>query len=245
MSDRRENSLLFSLNELKGLEEERQAEEAAVVRAREEAQRSAREAEERRKREEEEAKVRAAEEKIRLEREEKERLAREERLRIEESERRAHVEAEARIEEARLIKETQERIKKALPYKLLAAVGGLILLVAAIVIGVVINKRIEDQKADQAKLDVIRKAEKAADDKRQAEIEEQERDTQRKIKELQSRLTTTTSEVEKKKLEDSERKTKSNSGGSRNTGKKPSSGGKIDSGDSGSSKKKDDDDSIL
>ena len=72
-------------------------------------------------------------------------------------------------------------------------------------------------------------------------IEEQERETQRKIKELQNRLNSTTSEVEKKKLEDQERKAKSNSGSSRPKSTKPS-GGKID-GDGG--KKKDDDDSIL
>jgi len=66
MSDRRENSLLFSLNELKGLEEERLADEAAAVRAREEAERRAKEDAERRIREAEEAKIRAKEEAERL-----------------------------------------------------------------------------------------------------------------------------------------------------------------------------------
>ena len=160
MADRRENSLLFSLNELKELEVQRQEEEAESKRAAEEAARRAIEDAERRKREEEEAKIRAVQDAERKERERKEQLAREEKMRIDEAERKARVEAEARIEEARLIKETQERIKKALPYKLIAMVGGAILLIAAIIAGLVIKKYIDEQNVEAAQLAAQRKAEK-------------------------------------------------------------------------------------
>ncbi|MBT8495884.1 MAG: hypothetical protein KJO07_22765 [Deltaproteobacteria bacterium] len=100
MAENRENSVLFSLRELRTIEEERiQEEKDAAKQAEEERIRQQMEAE-RRAQEEADAKRRAAEEAERLEREERERLAREERMRVE---------AQARLEQERLQKEMEIR----------------------------------------------------------------------------------------------------------------------------------------
>lgn len=108
-SDRPENSVLFSLQELRRIEDERvkaeadarraqaEAERQAEQQARDEAARRARQAEER----EEERRRRAESE--RAERE------REDRLRVEEAERRARVEGELKLKEQLLREEQRQR----------------------------------------------------------------------------------------------------------------------------------------
>ena len=104
---REENSVLFSLQELQKMEEQRVEQEKAGLRAQQEAERKAKEDAERRLRDAEEAKVRAVEDARR--REEEIRLAgeREERIRIEEGERRARIEAETRLREEQMRLEAQ------------------------------------------------------------------------------------------------------------------------------------------
>jgi hypothetical protein len=109
MSENRENSVLFSLRELRTIEEERiQEEKDAHKRAEEEKIRQQMEAE-RRAQQEAEAKRQAQEDAERREREERERLAREERMRVEAEAERARVEAQARLEQERLQKEMEIR----------------------------------------------------------------------------------------------------------------------------------------
>lgn len=131
MLERRESSLLFSLKELRHLEEDRVAEEAAELRRRDE--------EARRAREEAERRVREAAERVRLEAEaaEKRRLdeeqqrQREDQLRLEEAERRARVEAQMRLEEQRLKLEMEARVVEA-PRRS----GGLVAVAAFLAVGV-------------------------------------------------------------------------------------------------------------
>jgi hypothetical protein len=135
MAERKESSVLFSLRELRSIEEERIAEEESARRRAEEERRRAAEEAERRAREEEEARRRAIEEAERRGREELERVHREERLRVEEAERRARVEAQANLEQQRMAHEMElraEEVRRKRPTALIAiaailllAVGGL------------------------------------------------------------------------------------------------------------------------
>jgi translation initiation factor IF-2 len=95
-SDRPDNSVLFSLKELRRLEDERVKAEADARRAQAEAEQRARDEETRRTREEEERRCRADSE-------------REDRLRVEEAERRARVEGELRLRERQLLEEQRQR----------------------------------------------------------------------------------------------------------------------------------------
>jgi colicin import membrane protein len=97
-SDRPENSVLFSLKELRRLEDERVKAEADARRAQAEAERLAKT----------EAEQRARDEETRRAREEEERQ-REDRLRVEEAERRARVEGELRLRERQLLEEQRQR----------------------------------------------------------------------------------------------------------------------------------------
>ncbi|HYU15842.1 MAG TPA: hypothetical protein VEL05_07220 [Candidatus Acidoferrum sp.] len=135
MAERKESSVLFSLRELRSIEEERIAEEEAARRRADEERKRAAEDAERRVREAEEARRLAAEEAERRGREEAERHHREGRLRVEEAERRARVEAQAQLEQQRLHKEMELRAMEvqrkrptaliAVAVILLVAVGGL------------------------------------------------------------------------------------------------------------------------
>ena len=111
MAERRENSVLFSLNELRNIESDRVRGEEEAERARIEAERRAREDEIRRAKEAEEAKRRAEEDRVRRDIEEKERIVRENELRLKESERRAQIEAAAKLEQARIEAEARARIE--------------------------------------------------------------------------------------------------------------------------------------
>lgn len=132
MAERKESSVLFSLRELREIEEERiQEEQTAKKRAEEERIRAQQEAE-RRAREEEESRRRAAEDAERRAREAVESREREERLRVEEAERRARVEAQAQLEQQRMHKELEIRAieaQKKKPTWLIAVAGGLVLVV--------------------------------------------------------------------------------------------------------------------
>lgn len=132
MAERRPDSLLFSLKELRRIEDDRvkqeeddeQAKEAAAIQAKKDA--------EQRARDEEEAKRLAEEDRIRREHEEKERQTREGKLRVQEAERRARVEAEMQLQQQRLAMEMEAKSshRKSLQWKLFW-----IVLCAAIVIG--------------------------------------------------------------------------------------------------------------
>jgi len=135
MADRKESSVLFSLRELRGIEEERVAEEEQARIQAEDARRRAAEEAERKIREEEEARRRAVEEAERRGREEVERRQREERLRVEEAERRARVEAQATLEQQRLAHEMELRameVRRKRPTALIAIAAVLLLAVGGL-----------------------------------------------------------------------------------------------------------------
>src|SRR5215831_13345813 len=151
--EKRENSVLFSLRELRQIEEKRVEEEETAARSAEEARIRAKMDEERRKREEEEAKVRAVEDAERQVRDAQERRVREEQLRLQESEARARVEAQAQLDAQRLNHEMELRrheISKKRPVGLLVAAG--VLLLAIVGLGIFLyekneeNARVEREK---------------------------------------------------------------------------------------------------
>ena len=135
MAERKESSVLFSLRELRSIEEERIAEEEAARRRAEDERRRVAEEAERRVREEHEARRQAAEDAERRGRDEIDRRDREERLRVEEAERRARVEAQANLDHKRMAHEMELRameVQRKRPTALIAvavvlvlAVGGL------------------------------------------------------------------------------------------------------------------------
>jgi hypothetical protein len=124
--EKRENSVLFSLRELRSIEETRVKEEEDAAKTAEEARIRARMDEERRQREAEEAKVRAAEDVARREHEAREMRLREDALRVQETEARARAEHQANLEAHRLQQEMEIRrqeVQKKWPVWLVVAVG--------------------------------------------------------------------------------------------------------------------------
>ena len=130
MSDRRENSVLFSLKELRRIEDDRVRQEQDELAARRESERAAKEAAERAAREAEERRQREEAERIRRAEEEHQARTREDQMRLQEAERRARVEGEMRIHEERMRLEVHAKARSS-PVKavvtvavILIAVGG-------------------------------------------------------------------------------------------------------------------------
>jgi colicin import membrane protein len=108
-SDRPENSVLFSLKELRRLEDERVKAEGDARRAQAEAERRAKVEAEQRARDEETRRAREEEERRRRADSEREARQREDRLRVEEAERRARVEGELKLRAQHLLEEQRQR----------------------------------------------------------------------------------------------------------------------------------------
>src|SRR6266568_1780172 len=147
MAERRENSVLFSLNELRNIEQDRVRGEEEAEQARIEAERRAREEEIRR----------AKEERVRRDIDDKERIVRESELRLKESERRAQIEAAARLEQARIEAEARARIegKKFPTTQVVAGVVGLVVLAGSIMGYLVYN---HSQELTRTQAELTRKA---------------------------------------------------------------------------------------
>jgi len=129
MSDRRENSVLFSLKELRKIEDDRVQREQDELTARREAERSAKEAAERAARDAEDRRRREEEERVRSVEEAKQKRLREEQLRLEEAERRARVEADMQLQQERMRLEVQHRAKNS-PVKAVVGVSVVIIAIA-------------------------------------------------------------------------------------------------------------------
>ncbi len=123
-----ENSVLFSLRELRRIEDDRVKKEQDAARAKAEAERQAKEAAEQAARDAEERRVRDEAERARLAREAEEQRDREGNLRLQEAERRARVEGEMRINEERMRLEIQHK-KKHSPVKAVLGVAGVLVLI--------------------------------------------------------------------------------------------------------------------
>jgi len=129
MSDRRENSVLFSLKELRKIEDDRVQREQDELAARREAERAAKEAADRAARDLEERLRREEQERTRRAEDEKQARAREERMRLEEAERRARVEADMQLQQERMRLEVQHRAKNS-PVKAVLGVSLVIIAIA-------------------------------------------------------------------------------------------------------------------
>src|SRR5688572_681204 len=132
---KKESSVLFSLRELRGTEDERIKEEQDAARRAEEERIRAQMEAERRVREEQEAIRLAKEEQERLRREDEERVRSHENFRVEAAERRAKIEAQAALERERLAKELDERAVEAhkkRPTLLIAAAVGLLVVIVGL-----------------------------------------------------------------------------------------------------------------
>ncbi|MBK9031650.1 MAG: hypothetical protein IPL61_10000 [Myxococcales bacterium] len=169
--EKRENSVLFSLRELRTIEESRVKEEESAAVEVEQARIRARLEAERRVKEEEDAKVRAAEEAARHEREMTEMRLREEQMRIQETEARARAEHQAQLEASRLQHEMEIRrveASKKRPTWLVITVG-VAVVAAAIAIFVTVQKINAKDKADQDRRAAQAEKEKAEEAKKAAE----------------------------------------------------------------------------
>lgn len=212
--EKRENSVLFSLRELRSIEETRVKEEEDAEKAAEEARIRARMDEERRIREAEEAKQRSAEEAARREHEMREQRLREDALRVQETEARARAEHQAQLEAHRLQQEMEIRrqeVQKKWPVWLVVAVG----IFAVVTIGAVIFMVQSSNKAEQAAVAKRRADDEAAEAKKkadaaQAEKEELKRtvdsliaaseDLDRQMKESERQLEAATSQADRDKV---------------------------------------------
>jgi len=127
----RENSVLFSLNELRQIEEERISEEEMARREEEQQRIRAQQEAERRRLEEEQARIQAQQDAERMRLEEEERLRREDQMRIQEAEARARAEHQAILEQQRLAQEMalrEKEIAKKRPTWLIAVLAGVVLI---------------------------------------------------------------------------------------------------------------------
>jgi hypothetical protein len=130
MSERRENSVLFSLKELRNIEDGRVKKEKEEADARLEADRAAKAAAERAIREAEERKLREEEDRVRRIEEDKVSRVREEQMRLQEAEQRARIEGEVRLQEERLRLEVQAKTQHKSPLKAILGVTGVLVVIA-------------------------------------------------------------------------------------------------------------------
>ncbi len=198
MAERRENSVLFSLNELRNIETDRVRGEEEAERARIEAERRAREDEIRRAKEAEEAKRRAEEDRVRRDIEEKERVVRENELRLKESERRAQIEAAAKLEQARIEAEARARIegKKFPTTQVVVGVIGLVVLAGA-TMGYLVHNHSEELARQQTEM-----AQKA-DQERKALVAQQQLEQAKlnhELEELKGQLDKATNDAERAQI---------------------------------------------
>jgi colicin import membrane protein len=157
--EKRENSVLFSLRELRQIEENRVQEEEAAARSAEEARRAAQEAAERRRREEEEAKVRAERDAQLAIEQARENAEREARMKVEAHEAAERQRHQGALEQQRLQQEMELRraeVAKKRPTWMLA-----VTLIAAIgvVIAIVLIVKFQSSSDQAAENERIARAE--------------------------------------------------------------------------------------
>jgi hypothetical protein len=198
MAERRENSVLFSLRELRTIEEDRVKGEEEAEKARIAAEIRAREEAERQRREAEEAKIRAEQERVRQNELEKERIAHDAQVRLQEAERRAQIEAGTRLEQARIEADARARMdaKKFPTGMVVAGVGGLVV-VAGIVMGILVHNHNVELAQQQAELQ--RQAKLQADEIKKA-ADAQAAALKKELDGLQAALDKTQDEAERNKI---------------------------------------------
>jgi hypothetical protein len=193
MSERRENSVLFSLKELRNIEDGRVRKEKEEAAARVEAERAAKAAAERAVREAEERKIREEEDRLRRIEDEKQARVREEEMRLQEAERRARVEGEVRLQEERLRLEVQAKTQQKSPMKAILGVTGVLVIVA----GGLGYKMYSDHQAE-----IATERKKLADAQESARLAKAESDAQLAAitNQMNEKLKTAQTEAEKAQI---------------------------------------------
>ena len=160
-SEKRENSVLFSLRELRQIEENRVQEEETAVRSAEEARMRAQQEAERKRRDEEEARIKAERDHVRSIEEAKVAAEREARLRVETAEAGERARHQAALEQQRLQGEMELRraeVAKKRPTWMLAVTGFAVVATIGLVIFAIQRKNAADEADRNAEI-----AKKAAD----------------------------------------------------------------------------------
>ncbi len=163
--EKRENSVLFSLRELRQIEEKRVEEEVSAERSAEEARIRAKMEDDRRKREEEEAKVRAQEDAERRIRDEHDSKIRAEQHRLQEAETRARVDAQANLDAQRLQHEMELRrheVSKKRPVGLMVVAGVLLLAIGGL--GIFLYQKNQEANEKDAKIAQLKADQQRSDD---------------------------------------------------------------------------------
>ena len=197
MSERRENSVLVALRELRGIEDDRVKREQEETRARLDAERTAKEAAERRAREEDDVRRLAEEDRLRRGEEEKQAKIREEHLRIEDAERRARVDGEVRLQEQRMRLEIQSRAEGKSPLKAVAVVAAVLALVGG---GIVYRIQATHKEEIAAKDREAREAKEQQEIKHKAEQAEFDKKLSAIVHEMDDKLKTAKSDAERAQI---------------------------------------------
>ncbi len=168
--EKRENSVLFSLRELRQIEESRVQEEENAVRSAEEARVRALQEEERRKRAEEDARIQAERDHQRSIEEARLGAEREARMRVEAAEASERARQQAALEQQRLQQEMELRraeVAKKRPTWMLV-VTGLAVVAAVVLIFIAIEKMRESSESADSEREAKIAAQKAIDDAKEA-----------------------------------------------------------------------------
>jgi hypothetical protein len=163
MSERRENSVLFSLKELRNIEDGRVKKEREDADARLEAERAAKAATERAAREAEERQRRDEDDRLQRIEDEKEGRVREDQIRLQEAERRARVEGEVRLQEERLRLEAHAKTVHKSPLKAILGVTAVLVVIAGALGSKMYNDHqaeLNAERANSARLEAEAKAAK-------------------------------------------------------------------------------------
>ena len=196
MAEPRENSVLFSLKELRQIEDQRVKQEEEAEQARAEAERKAQEDAVRQAAEAAERKVREEQDRLHRMKEDKERQLREEQMRLEAEKHRVEVDSQRKLEEARLqaAAHATAAAKKSAPLGLILGSGGVLVVLAGVlayVLLVVVPQRDKAaQEAAERQVSAIR-----------AQFKEQQEVYEKQQQALRDQLARTTDAAEKAKLE--------------------------------------------
>jgi hypothetical protein len=211
MNDRRENSVLFALKELRRIEDTRVQKEQDEARARADAERAAKEAAEQAARDEAERMRLEIERARRAEEQAREDKTREEQLRLQESERRHRVDAEMRMNEERMRLEIQHRAKQS-PVKAMVSVA-LVLVVIGGGIGYKMYSQHQTElaakQAEIARVEAQRARIQAEKDKAETEYRSQMAKLQKEMDDKLARARTA-EERERIKLEYAQQRAQAN-----------------------------------
>lgn len=192
MAERDPNSVLFSLKELRQIEEQRTAEEKKAVQDRIEAARRAKEEEEQQVKAAEARLQRAEEERVQREREARERAARDERIQLAEAESRARIEADMRLQQHRVQVEAEAEARSGAHTlrKIVVTVVALAVVVLAGLGYFLKVKSDEKQRAEAAQQRIAQQIEALKQEfaQAQAQFEQDQRESEERMLALDNKL---------------------------------------------------------